>query len=86
MTYVDLNLANRPDQKQLRLRIHNAANDICGPALGYEIHDDQQENCVSEAVYGTHPQVRKAINRAQMQMAGYPVGPAIAISIAVNAR
>ena len=84
--YGDLNLAIRADQKQLRGRIFNAANDICGPALGYDLRDHLQENCVNDAVDSTRSQVSRAIRRAKLQMAGHAVGPPVAIAMAVGVR
>jgi UrcA family protein len=84
--YADLNIAKRPGQKALRGRIYNAANDICGPALGYEQRDAEQDGCVNDAVGSTRGQVRQAIQRAKMQLAGLPVGPAVAISMSISGR
>jgi UrcA family protein len=86
VSYDDLNLAQRTDQKQLRGRIHYAADDLCGPALGYEIRDHQQRLCVERAETGTHLQVYRAIKRAKLQLAGQAVGPAVAILIAAHAH
>jgi UrcA family protein len=86
VSYEDLNLTLRGDQKQLRGRIHYAADDVCGPALGYEVRDDSQERCVERAERGTYFQVYKAIKRAKLQLAGHAVGPAIAISITAGTK
>ena len=86
VSYADLNIAERPGQKELRGRIHNAANDICGPALGYDLGDSLQRICVNKAVGSTRGQVRIAIQRAKMQLAGLPVGPAVAISMSLSGR
>jgi UrcA family protein len=82
--YADLNIAERAGQKALRVRIFRAASDLCGPTLGYDDIDALQQTCVSGALGSTRGQVRAAIQRAKMQLAGLPVGPAVAISMSIS--
>ena len=84
--YGDLNLAFRADRNQLRGRIYLAANDICGPALGYDTRDYLQIGCVDDAVDSTRTQVIRAVRRAKLQMAGHAVGPPLAIAMSISAR
>jgi hypothetical protein len=77
----DLNLALRPDQKGLGRRI-STASQLCWYVNGF----DADQDCTDGAVRSTHGQVAAAIDRAQGQLAGLPVGPAVAISIVVGAR
>ena len=82
VSYTDLNLALAADQKALGRRISQAAWDICSDLSG----PDYLGSCTSDAIASTDHQVTVAIDRAQREMAGLSVGPAVAISMAIGAR
>jgi UrcA family protein len=82
VSYADLNLALRPDQKVLNGRIFTTAGQLCWDVNGF----DADQDCTYNAVRSTDDQVAAAIDRAQQKMAGLPVGPAVAISMAIGAR
>lgn len=82
VSYADLNLAIRPDQKILDRRIYKTASQLCWDVNGFNADQD----CTDDAVDSTDDQVAAAIDRAQRKMAGLPVGPAVAISMVVGAR
>jgi UrcA family protein len=80
--YGDLNLASRPAQKTLKSRISGTASDLCWDLNG---NYDAAE-CTYGAIRSTDDQVAAAIARAERQMAGLPVGPAVAISMVLGGR
>ena len=82
VSYADLNLAQRPDQKTLTKRISITATNLCFDLNWPDFDDD----CRVSAIHSTDDQVAMAIERAQRQMAGLPIGPAITISMVVGAR
>jgi UrcA family protein len=84
VSYADLNLAFRPQQKVLMRRISTTARVLCDD-LGYAPGRETWA-CTSDAVHSTDDQVAAAIERAELKMAGKPVGPAIAISMVVGSR
>ncbi|MFL6733339.1 MAG: UrcA family protein [Sphingomicrobium sp.] len=87
VSYSDLSLVNRADQRTLRTRISAAADEVCGPALGYSrFHDEPQQYCVFDAVDAARPQLAKAIERAKLQATGIAVGPPVAITIIAGGR
>jgi UrcA family protein len=78
--YRDLNLTRIADQKVLKARIRYTARDLCS-----ELNEwSDQLPCRNDAVLGTRAQVAAAIERAEQQMAGLPVGPAVAISMVIG--
>lgn len=80
--YGDLNLAFAPGQRTLRTRILRTAHGLCWDLNGsYGV-----DRCTSDAIDSTDGQVAQAITRAKRQMAGLPVGPAIAISMVIGGR
>jgi UrcA family protein len=81
VSYADLNLAMRPDQKVLRRRISYTAGDLC-----LEINGWDDGSCRSFAISSTREQVTRAIARAEQKMAGVAVGPPIAISMVIGVR
>ena len=81
VAYADLNLAFKPAQKVLGRRISDAAWNLCLDLNGRTSID----TCTNHAIHSTDQQVAAAIDRAERKMAGLPVGPAIAISIVINA-
>jgi UrcA family protein len=81
VSYADLNLAVKPDQKVLRRRISYTANDLCN-----DLNGTDDGTCHDFAVDSTRDQVKRAIARAEQQMAGLAVGPPIAISMVIGIR
>ncbi|WP_338502010.1 UrcA family protein [Sphingomonas kaistensis] len=82
VSYADLNLAFRPGQKILASRIRSTANGLCWDLNGPYSTD----RCTIDAIDSTKGQVAAAVERAKRQMAGLPVGPAVAISMVIGAR
>jgi UrcA family protein len=82
VSYADLNLAFRPGQKILASRIRSTANGLCWDLNGPFMSD----RCRIDAIASTKGQVAAAVTRAKRQMAGLPVGPAVAISMVIGAR
>ena len=82
VTYGDLNLAFAKDQKTLRRRISHTADDLC-----YELNGiDGSRECFTFAIRSTKDQVKAAIVRAEMRMAGRVTGPDVAITMALSAH
>ncbi len=79
--YHDLNLAERPGQKTLKVRIYRTASSLC-----LDLNGQYSYECTRFAVRSTHGQVAKAIDRAKRQMAGLSVGPPIAISMVLGVQ
>jgi UrcA family protein len=75
--YHDLNLAQSRDQRLLRNRIYQTAQSLC-----FDINLLREETCPSNAVRSTSGQVKAAIQRAELRMAGKPAGPDEAITLA----
>ncbi len=82
VSYADLNLAFKPARKVLARRISDTTWDLCFDLNG-SLNID---TCTTRAIHSTDHQVATAINRAQRKMAGLPVGPAVAISMAISAH
>lgn len=81
VSYADLNLAVKPDQRVLRHRISYTASDLC-----VDINGSDDGTCRDFAIDSTRGQVKRAIARAEQKMAGFAVGPPIAISMVVGVR
>ncbi|GAA4014627.1 hypothetical protein GCM10022280_11430 [Sphingomonas swuensis] len=79
VSYADLNLALKQDQRRFDWRIHRTANSLCFDINGYD-----NDLCTRSAIESTDDQVAAAIDRAKRKMAGLPVGPAIAISMVIG--
>lgn len=79
VSYADLNLALKPDQRVLRRRISYTASDLC-----YDLNGEHDSVCRSFAIDSTRGQVKRAIARAERLMAGLAVGPPIAISMVIG--
>ena len=77
--YHDLNLAQSRDQKLLRNRIYQTAQSLC-----FDINLVREDTCPSNAVRSTSGQVKAAIERAELRMAGKPAGPDVAITMAIT--
>lgn len=82
VSYTDLNLAFRQDQQRLRGRIWKTADQLCFDLNG----NNSLLDCTADAVGSTRSQVSAAIDRAKRQMAGEPVGPAVAISMVIGGQ
>lgn len=82
VSYADLNLVDRRDQGRLRGRIWQTADQLCFDLNG----NLDTSDCTSFAIHSTDTQVAAAIDRAKRQMAGLPVGPAIAISMVISGQ
>ena len=80
VSYADLNLAFRPQQKTLRARIYRTAGDLCSDLNG----SSDGGGCRTFAVNSTRSQVKRAIERAELKMAGHAVGPPIAIAMVLG--
>lgn len=81
VSYADLNLAVKPDQRVLKRRISYTASDLCFDINGYN-----DNSCRDFAIDSTRDQVKRAIARAEQKMAGIAVGPPIAISMVIGVR
>ena len=79
--YDDLNLAQSRDQRLLRNRIYQTAHSLC-----FEINFVREDSCPANAIRSTDGQVRVAIQRAKLRMAGKPAGPDVAIAMVITAR
>lgn len=82
VSYRDLNLVHKQDQRVLKGRIYRTASDLCSDINPFEAGDD----CTRFAVGSTREQVAEAIVRAKMRMAGIPTGPNIAISMSLSGQ
>ncbi|GAA4031892.1 hypothetical protein GCM10022281_09410 [Sphingomonas rosea] len=82
VSYDDLNIAFAPGQRELSSRIRKTADGLCWDLNG----DYYLRQCTDDAVRSTDEQFAAAVTRAQRQMAGLPVGPAVAISMVIGAR
>ena len=80
VSYTDLNLRTRPDQQTLYHRVDAAADDICNTV---NFTSDEQADCFTFATSGARPQIRRAIERAELIAEGRPVGPPVAISLTI---
>lgn len=79
--YHDLNLAQSRDQRLLRNRIYQTANSLC-----FEINLIKEDSCPSNAIRSTSGQVKAAIERAELRMAGKPAAADVAIAMVITAR
>lgn len=79
VSYADLNLAMKSGQRVLHHRIAYTASDLCLQINGWD-----DGTCRSFAIDSTRGQVARAIDRAEQQMAGYAVGPPIAIAMVIG--
>ena len=79
--YHDLNLAQSRDQRLLRNRIYQTAQSLC-----FDINLVREETCPSNAVRSTSGQVKTAIQRAELRMAGKPAAADVAITMVITAR
>ena len=88
VTYADLDLADRSDQKKLNLRVAGAVKRVClfeNSRSG--LQDFGYYGCAGDAWDGAKPQIAKAVQRAKdIAMTGQSSIAATAIAINVAAR
>ena len=72
VSYTDLDLTVRADQRAIDRRILRTAKNICIDLNGVQ----EDRTCIREAVHSTDDQVTAAIERAQRTLAGDPARPA----------
>ncbi len=82
VSYADLNLALKPQQKVLRGRIYRTAGNLCSDLNG----SADAGGCRTFAVASTRGQVKRAIERAELKIAGHAVGPPIAIAMVLGVQ
>lgn len=70
VSYADLNLAQRPDQKVLHRRVSYAVSDVCDEAVGPGGTFYENTMCQQYSWRDARPQIKKAIRRAT-EMAQY---------------
>lgn len=80
VSYSDLNLRMRPDQRQLDHRVDAAADDIC---TSVNETWNSQHDCFNFATQGAKPQIRRAIERAELIAEGKPGGSPVVISLSI---
>lgn len=88
VTYADLNLAERRDERRLKLRVAGAVQRVCLFEHGRSgLQDSGYTRCSGEAWDGANPQIAQAVARArEIALTGYSAIPATAITIRVAAR
>ena len=88
VSYADLDLAQRKDEKRLNFRIASAVKRVCLFEHGRNgLQDNGYYNCADDAWGQARPQVAQAIDRArQLAMTGKTSIAATAISINISAR
>ena len=87
VTYADLDLANRRDQRKLNLRITGAVKRVCLFENRSGLQDFGYYNCADGAWDGARPQIAQAVQRAtEIAMTGQSSIAATAIAIRVPAR
>ena len=82
VSFADLNLAAKADQRTLKSRIVRTAGRLCFDLNGYDYRPD----CQKDAVHSTDAQFAAAVVRAERELAGLPSGPGVAISIMIGTR
>ena len=88
VTYADLDLAARRDQRRLRQRVAGAVQRVCLFEHGRSgLQDSGYYRCSGQAWEGADPQIALAVTRAQeIALNGHSDIPATAIAIRVAAR
>lgn len=69
VSYRDLNLASRRDERRFTLRVGEAVNEVCD-TLSPTGRVHLQTVCRTEAWRGVRPQISQAVRRARHQLAG----------------
>ncbi len=87
VTYADLDLANRRDQRKLNLRVTGAVKRVCLFENRSGLQDLGYYNCADGALDEAKPQIAQAVQRAtEIAMTGQSSIAATAIAIKVPAR
>jgi UrcA family protein len=87
VTYADLDLAERRDQRKLNLRVTGAVKRVCLFENRSGLQDLGYYNCAGHAWDGAKPQIAQAIQRArEIAMTGQSSIAATAIAIRVPAQ
>jgi UrcA family protein len=88
VSYADLDLSQRKDEKKLNLRVTGAVKRVClfeNSRMG--LQDNGYYNCADDAWSQARPQIAQAVDRArQLAMTGKTSIAAAAISINVPAQ
>lgn len=86
VSYADLNLAERRDQRRLNLRVTGAVQRVClfeNSRKG--LQDRGYYRCADDAWEGANPQIAQAVARAtEIALTGHSAIPATAIAIRVK--
>ena len=69
VSYRDLNLASRRDERRFTIRVSETVNEVCD-SLSPTGRVHIQTVCRTEAWRGVRPQIAQAVRRARQQMAG----------------
>ena len=64
VSYADLNLASGSGRRVLDGRVRAAVNDVCGQVVG-PLNDNDMIACGADAWRNAHPQIARAVLRAQ---------------------
>ena len=80
VSFADLSLATKQDQKVLYHRVGDAVQQVC-PDVDDDGYGYDTQGCKDFAWDGARPQMRRVINSAK---AGFPVTMTIAITAAAN--
>ena len=81
VSYRDLNFAERPGQRTLRVRIYRTATSLC-----LDLNGQYSHSCTSFVVRSTDNQVAQVIDRAKHQLIGLSVGPPVAIAMVIGVQ
>ena len=86
VSYADLNLAERRDERRLNLRVASAVQRVCLFENGHKgLQDRGYYRCAGDAWDGAHPQIAQAVARArEIALIGHSAIPATAIAIRVK--
>ena len=88
VTYADLNLAERSDQRRLKVRVAGAVKRVCLYEDGRSgLQDRGYYGCADDARDGADPQIAQAVARArEIALTGQSSIPLTAITIRVAGR
>lgn len=88
VTYADLDLTDRDDQRTLNLRVTGAVKRVCLFEDGYAgLQDVGYYHCAGDALDGAKPQIAQAVQRAKdIAMTGHSSIAATAITINLSSQ
>jgi UrcA family protein len=88
VTYADLNLAERHDQRKLNVRVTGAVKRVCLFENSRQgLQDRGYYRCADGAWDGANPQIALAVTRAaEIALTGHSAIPATAITIRIAGR